>query len=91
MAAHEACAIARALIAGGKPAHTPVAIVENASMPDQKNTITTLQALSTKGFEPSSAPVLLLVGAVYGAAPKAAAGDAARAGLLSTSRHTAVA
>ena len=65
MAAHEAQAIAKALIARGKPAHTPVAIVENASLPSQKKTVTTLQALSTKGFQTSSAPALLLIGEVY--------------------------
>ena len=91
MAAHEAAAIARELIAGGKSARTPVAIVENASLPDQKNHVTTLQALSTKGFEPSSAPVLLLVGEVYGAIRKAAAGNATLAASLPTSRLTAAA
>ncbi len=68
MAAHEAQAIAGALIARGKPARTPVAIVENASLPGQKKTFTTLQALSTKGFQTSSAPALLLIGEVYRAA-----------------------
>lgn len=82
MAAHETQAIARELIAGGKPARTPVAIVENASLPDQKKHFTTLQALSTKGFEPSTAPVLLLVGDVYAAALQAAASDATLAGPL---------
>ena len=65
MAAHEAQAIAGALIARGKCARTPVAIVENASLPSQKKTFTTLQALSTKGFQTSAAPALLLIGEVY--------------------------
>ena len=65
MAAHEAQAIAQALIARGKPPGTPVAIVENASLPDMKKHVTTLKTLSTKGFQPSTAPVLLLIGEVY--------------------------
>ena len=65
MAAHEAQAIAAALIAGGKPAATPVAIVENASLPAMTQQVTTLQALSTNGFGPPSGPALLLIGEVY--------------------------
>ncbi len=65
MSAHEAQSIAAALIARGKPPGTPVAIVENASLPDVAHQITTLKALSTNGFRPLSAPVLLMIGAVY--------------------------
>ena len=65
MAAHEARAIASALIAGGKPAATPVAIVENASLPTAVHTFTTLKALSTNGFGPVIGPALLLIGEVY--------------------------
>jgi uroporphyrin-III C-methyltransferase len=65
MAAHEAAAIAAALMARGKPPGTPVAIVENASLPDATRHFTTLEALSRNGFRPSIAPVLLLVGEVY--------------------------
>ena len=65
MAAHQAAAIAAALIARGKRPGTPVAIVENASLPDAIHHFTTLEALSRNGFRPSSAPVLLLVGEVY--------------------------
>ncbi len=65
MAAHEAQAIAAALIAGGKPAATPVAIVENASLPTVTHQVTTLEALSTNGFQPPSGPALLLIGEVY--------------------------
>ena len=91
MAAHEAQALAAELIARGKWAQTPVAIVENASLPDQLKHFTTLQSLSTNGFRPSTAPVLLLVGAVYGAALKAAADNAALASSIPTSRHSAAA
>ena len=65
MAAHEAQAIAAALIAGGKLAATPVAIVENASLPTMTQQVTTLKALSTNGFGPPSGPALLLIGEVY--------------------------
>ena len=68
MAAHEARDIAAALIAGGKPADTPVAVVENASLPHAVRLFTTLKALSTKGFgtlAPFSGPALLLIGEVY--------------------------
>ncbi len=65
MAAHEAQAIATALMAGGKPGTTPVAIVENASLPAMTHQVTTLKALSTNGFGPPSGPALLLIGEVY--------------------------
>ena len=65
MAAHEAGIIATALIAQGKPAETPVAIVEDASLPNTTHHFTTLKALSTNGFDPATGPVLLLIGAVY--------------------------
>jgi uroporphyrin-III C-methyltransferase len=65
MAAHEAGTIASALIAGGKPAATPVAIVENASLPRPAHTFTTLAALSANGLGPLTGPALLLIGEVY--------------------------
>ena len=65
MAAHEAGTIATALIAQGKPAGTPVAIVESASLPNTQQHFTTLKALSTNGLGPVTGPVLLLIGAVY--------------------------
>ena len=64
-AAHEAGIIASTLIALGKPAETPVAIVESASLPTTQHHFTTLKALSTNGFGSATGPVLLLIGAVY--------------------------
>ena len=63
MGAGEAEAIACALIAAGKPARTPVAVVEDASLPSmtvQYATLATLPQLPTKG-----GPTLILLGEVY--------------------------
>jgi uroporphyrin-III C-methyltransferase len=72
MAAGEAEAIAKALIDAGKPARTPVAIVESASLPNAKVFFTTLQRLGAL-----RAPGLIFVGEVYREAAAAAA-DAER-------------
>ena len=69
MAAGEAEAIARALIGAGKPARTPVAIVERASLPDAMVVFTTLRRLGEV-----QAPGLIFVGEVYREAAAAAAG-----------------
>jgi uroporphyrin-III C-methyltransferase len=60
MAAGEAAAIAGALIAAGKPARTPVAVVERASLPDSKLSFTTLERLAAL-----RAPGLIFVGEIY--------------------------
>jgi uroporphyrin-III C-methyltransferase len=67
MAAGEAEAIARALIDAGKPARTPVAIVERASLPDARISFTTLERLGAL-----QAPGLIFVGEVYKEAAAAA-------------------
>ena len=69
MAAGEAEAIARALIAAGKPARTPVATVERASLPDASVSFTTLERLGEL-----RSPGLIFVGEVYREAAAAAAG-----------------
>jgi uroporphyrin-III C-methyltransferase len=66
MGAGEAEAIAAALIAAGKPSRTPIALVEDASLPDmtvQYATLEELPRLATRG-----GPTLILVGEVYGEA-----------------------
>ena len=68
MAAGEAEAIAAVLIRAGKPARTPVAIVERASLPDAKVAFTTLGRLGAL-----RAPGLIFVGEVYREAATAAA------------------
>ena len=69
MAAGEAEAIARMLIEAGKPARTPVAIVERASLPDVKVSFATLERLGAL-----QAPGLIFFGEVYREAAAAAAG-----------------
>jgi uroporphyrin-III C-methyltransferase len=76
MAAGEAAAIASALIDAGKPARTPVAVVERASLPDAKVSYTTLAKLHL--LEAPAAPALIFVGEVYReAAAAVAAGEPA--------------
>jgi len=70
MGAGEGEAIAAALIAAGKPASTPVAIVQSASLPDMDVTYGTLQALPQ--LNSKGGPALILLGDVYGEAAAAA-------------------
>jgi len=66
MGAGEAQAIAAALIAAGKPAQTPLALVEEASLPGKRvqyARLGDLPRLVTRG-----GPTLILVGEVYGEA-----------------------
>ena len=64
MAAGQASDIARTLEARGMPASTPVLIVENASLPDARQTGTTLDGLQNAGLAPNG-PALLMIGDVY--------------------------
>jgi uroporphyrin-III C-methyltransferase len=65
MAAGQAQAIAQALIAAGKPASTPVAIVESASLAEEHRLFTTLGALRASHLPPMSGPAVLCVGEVF--------------------------
>jgi uroporphyrin-III C-methyltransferase len=67
MGAGEAPAIAAALIAAGKPASLPVAIVESASLHDTRAFHTTLQALARGPELRLEGPAILLVGAQFAA------------------------
>lgn len=69
MGAGEGAAIAAALIGAGKAASTPLAVVENASLPGMSVTYTTLGRLPDAG---SDGPTLILLGDVYGEAAAAA-------------------
>jgi uroporphyrin-III C-methyltransferase len=64
MGAGQATAIAAALMAAGKPATTPVAIIENASLPESRTIFATLASLPrlTHRF---SGPVVILIGPQY--------------------------
>lgn len=64
MASEHAPAIAAKLIAEGKPASTPVAIVESASLPEQQKIFTTLAALTRSELK-LSGPAVLCVGEVF--------------------------
>jgi uroporphyrin-III C-methyltransferase len=65
MAAGQAQAIAHVLIIEGKPASTPVAIVESVSLPEERRIFTTLGALRTSHLPPMSGPAVLCVGEVF--------------------------
>ena len=63
MGAGEAQAIAAALIEGGKPAGTPVALVEDASLPEMRVQFATLEALPR--LATAGGPTLILLGEIY--------------------------
>jgi uroporphyrin-III C-methyltransferase len=71
MAAHEASEIAAQLIARGKPAQTPVMVVESASLEGLRH-VTTLEALKRDGLPQLTGPALLMLGEVYREALNAA-------------------
>ena len=64
MASREADRIAGALIADGRAASTPVAVVENASLPNRASHLTTLGALQRDGLAEREGPATLIVGEV---------------------------
>jgi uroporphyrin-III C-methyltransferase len=65
MGAGQADAIAAALIAAGKPASTPVAIVENASLPQARTIFTTLAGLPRLAGDQLTGPAIILIGPQY--------------------------
>ena len=65
MGAGEAAAISAALIAGGKPAATPVVLIENASLPDARWITGTLKDLARMAQTGLGGPALILIGEVY--------------------------
>ena len=62
MGVGEAALIARTLMAAGKPAGLPVAVVESASLPEQRVRYTTLAELPTLADASISGPALILIG-----------------------------
>lgn len=76
MGAHEAPAVAAALIAAGRSPGTPVAIVEGASLPESSVHYTTLGGLPAFADHPFSGPTLLLVGPQFHARSQTSAESA---------------
>ena len=65
MAAGASQSIARELIGAGKPAATPVALVESATLPEEKLHFTTLAALAAGPLPRAEGPVVMAVGEVF--------------------------
>lgn len=74
MGAGEAGAIAAALIAAGKSQSMPVAIVENASLPDARVRYTTLGGLPAAADPARTGPAMILIGPQFRPPSAAAAG-----------------
>jgi len=65
MAAGAGPEIARALIGGGKPASTPVALVESATLAAERRSLTTLARLAHSAAAKAEGPVVVCVGEVF--------------------------
>ena len=65
MAAGASQSIATQLIAAGKPAATPVALVESATLPEEKRLFTTLARLAHEPPPKAAGPVVVCVGEVF--------------------------
>jgi uroporphyrin-III C-methyltransferase len=65
MAAGASREIAAALIAGGKPPSTPVALVESATLASERRTVTSLGALSHLELPAAAGPIVVCVGEVF--------------------------
>jgi len=68
MAAGASRGIAQSLIAAGKPAATPVALVENATLPGEQRLFTTLASLAQAELPRAEGPVVMCIGEVFGQA-----------------------
>lgn len=67
MGVGEAAAIAATLLAAGKPRTLPVAVVENASLPEQRVRYTTLAALPRLAATEITGPAIILLGPQFSA------------------------
>jgi uroporphyrin-III C-methyltransferase/precorrin-2 dehydrogenase/sirohydrochlorin ferrochelatase len=77
-----AAVLSRRLIEAGRPASTPVAVIENASLDSERRIFTTLDRLSDTISEHAvTGPSAIIIGEVVARAPQAAAGLAAQAQL----------
>jgi uroporphyrin-III C-methyltransferase len=84
MGAGEADSIRRDLLAAGKPAATPVAVVENASLPEASFDFGTLDRLPEIAARGSGGPSLILLGEVFADAAIIRAWPSARSSSLPT-------
>ncbi len=73
MGAGQAGTIAAALAAAGKPACTPVAIVENASLPQARRVAGTLGRLASLAARLGNGPAVILLGEAFAAVREAGA------------------
>ena len=76
MGAGQAAAIAAALLDAGVPSSLPVAVVENASLPDVRTVYTTLAALRERATPAIPGPALIFVGPQFRARSVAATREA---------------
>ena len=65
MAAGASQSIAASLIGGGRSRSTPVALVESATLPEERRLFTTLAALEAAELPRASGPVVMCVGEVF--------------------------
>ncbi|HEX4779963.1 MAG TPA: uroporphyrinogen-III C-methyltransferase [Usitatibacter sp.] len=65
MAAGASREIANALVAAGKPASTPVALVESASLEGETRFATTLEELQSRDLPRAEGPVVMCIGEVF--------------------------
>jgi uroporphyrin-III C-methyltransferase len=65
MAAGASQEIARALVEGGKPGSTPVALVESATLPEERRLFTTLAEMRALELPRAGGPVVMCVGEVF--------------------------
>ena len=88
MGAGEAEAIRRDLVGAGKPGSTPVAVIENASLPNAVVNFGTLQGLPGIAARGTGGPSLILLGEVFGDAAIIRAWPSAQSSSLTTARAT---
>ncbi|HET9652007.1 MAG TPA: SAM-dependent methyltransferase, partial [Usitatibacter sp.] len=65
MAAGASQSIATQLIEAGKPAETPAVLVENATLPGEHRTFTTLADLAAAPLPRAEGPVIMAIGEVF--------------------------
>jgi uroporphyrin-III C-methyltransferase len=65
MAAGAAQSIAAQMIAAGRPPATPAALVESATLPQQRVVATSLEALAARELPRAAGPVVMLVGEAF--------------------------